>query len=89
VVLSCSDTDCLVRDLANPGPIVHQGPGVGTPPTGRRFGRIEEIYSFQFRDGRIVHARDLKDSQMRLRQPRWLEPHRSGSLLDRASWRCE
>jgi predicted ester cyclase len=46
----------------------HLGEWVGHAPTGRRFERVDEVSIFRFRDGRIVHAWSLEDSQSRLRQ---------------------
>jgi predicted ester cyclase len=40
----------------------------GHPTTGRRFERVDEVYFFQFRDGRIVHAWGLEDNLDRMRQ---------------------
>jgi predicted ester cyclase len=34
----------------------HRGTWRGHAPTGRRFERIDEVYIFTLRDGRIVHA---------------------------------
>jgi predicted ester cyclase len=46
----------------------HLGEWLGHPPTGRRFERIDEVYIFRIRDGRIVHAWGLEDTLMRLEQ---------------------
>jgi predicted ester cyclase len=46
----------------------HQGPWLGHPPTGRRFHRIDEVYIFRTRDGKITHAWGLEDTHRRLRQ---------------------
>ena len=46
----------------------HLGEWLGHAPTGRRFERVDEVSMFRFRDGRIVHAWSLEDSQSRLRQ---------------------
>jgi predicted ester cyclase len=46
----------------------HQGAWRGHAPTGRRFERIDEVYIFRFRGGRIVHAWGLEDTFKRLRQ---------------------
>jgi predicted ester cyclase len=46
----------------------HTGEWLGHPPTGRRFRRVDEVYFFQIRDGRIAGAWGLEDTQKRLRQ---------------------
>ena len=46
----------------------HLGEWLGHPPTGRRFERIDEVYFFRVRDGRIVHAWGLEDTLRRLEQ---------------------
>jgi hypothetical protein len=46
----------------------HQGTWRGHPATGRRFGRIAEVYIFQFGHGRIVGAWGLEDTLRRLQQ---------------------
>lgn len=46
----------------------HLGEWLGHAPTGRRFERVDEVSIFRFRDGRIVDAWSLEDSQSRLRQ---------------------
>ena len=40
----------------------------GRPPTGRRFERIDEVYIFRIRDGRITEAWGLEDTQSREHQ---------------------
>ncbi len=46
----------------------HLGAWLGQAPTGRRFERVDEVWIFRFRDGRIVHAWSLEDTLGRLRQ---------------------
>jgi predicted ester cyclase len=46
----------------------HLGEWRGQAPTGRRFERIDEVYFFTFRAGRIVGAWGLEDTHARLRQ---------------------
>jgi predicted ester cyclase len=40
----------------------------GRPPTGRRFERVDEVYIFRVRDGRIVEAWGIEDTRSRERQ---------------------
>jgi predicted ester cyclase len=53
----------------------HLGAWLGQAPTGRRFERVDEIWIFRFRDGRIVHAWSLEDTLGRLRQLGLASPH--------------
>jgi predicted ester cyclase len=46
----------------------HLGAWLGQAATGRRFERVDEVWIFRFRDGRIVHAWSLEDTLGRLRQ---------------------
>ena len=46
----------------------HTGTWRGHPPTGRRFERIDEVYFYTVRTGRIVDAWGLEDTLTRLRQ---------------------
>ena len=46
----------------------HLGEWLGHGPTGRRFGRVDEVTIFRLREGRIVHAWSLEDTLSRLRQ---------------------
>jgi predicted ester cyclase len=46
----------------------HLGEWQGHQPTGRRFEDVDEVYFFQFRDGRIVDVWGLEDTGGRLRQ---------------------
>ena len=44
------------------------GPWRGKPPTGRRFERVDEVYIFRVRDGRITEAWGIEDNRSRERQ---------------------
>jgi predicted ester cyclase len=46
----------------------HLGAWLGQAPTGRRFERIDEVWIFRFRDGKIMHTWSLEDTLGRLRQ---------------------
>jgi predicted ester cyclase len=46
----------------------HLGPWLGQAPTGRRFERVDEVWIFRLRDGRIVNVWSLEDTLGRLRQ---------------------
>ena len=46
----------------------HLGEWRGHAPTGRRFERIDEVYFFTVRDGRIARAWGLEDTEDRMRQ---------------------
>lgn len=46
----------------------HLGDWLGSPPTGRRFERVDEVAIFRFREGRIVRAWSLEDTLSRLEQ---------------------
>ena len=46
----------------------HLGEWEGRPPTGRRFERVDEVYFFEFREGRIARAWGLEDTAGRERQ---------------------
>jgi predicted ester cyclase len=46
----------------------HLGDWRGHPPTGRRFERIDEVYFFEVRDGRLARAWGLEDTLTRSRQ---------------------
>jgi predicted ester cyclase len=46
----------------------HLGEWRGHAPTGRRFERIDEVYFFEIRDGRLARAWGLEDTVSRLRQ---------------------
>lgn len=44
------------------------GPWRGKPPTGRRFERVDEVYIYRVRDGRITEAWGIEDTRSRERQ---------------------
>ncbi len=44
------------------------GEWLGVPPTGRRFEKVDEVYIFEIRDGRLVSALGVEDNLSRLRQ---------------------
>jgi predicted ester cyclase len=46
----------------------HLGEWLGQAPTGRRFERVDEVWIFRFRDGRIAQAWSLEDTLGRLQQ---------------------
>jgi predicted ester cyclase len=46
----------------------HLGPWRGHAPTGRRFERVDEVYIFRVRDGRITEAWGIEDTRKRERQ---------------------
>jgi predicted ester cyclase len=46
----------------------HQGEWLGIAPTGRRFERVDEIYIFQVRDGKLARAIGVEDNLSRMRQ---------------------
>ena len=46
----------------------HLGEWLGESPTGRRFEKVDEVYIFEVRDGRLVSALGVEDNLSRLRQ---------------------
>lgn len=46
----------------------HRGEWLGVAPTGRRFERVDEVYIFEVRDGRLVSALGVEDNLARLGQ---------------------
>ena len=46
----------------------HLGAWMGHPPTGRRFGDVDEIYIFRVRGGKLVGAFGVEDNAARVRQ---------------------
>jgi len=46
----------------------HLGEWLGVPPTGRRFEKVDEVYLFEVRDGRLLSALGVEDNLSRLRQ---------------------
>ena len=53
------------------------------PATGRRFERIDEVYFFEVRDGRLARAWGLEDTLSRMRSSGW--PTRAGQR-QQSSW---
>jgi predicted ester cyclase len=66
VVELIAEADTVVGRFRCSG--THLGTWLDHPPTGRRFQRIDEVYFFRFRDGRISSAWGLEDTHKRLRQ---------------------
>jgi predicted ester cyclase len=66
VIELIAEGDKVVGRFACSG--THRGEWRGHPPTGRRFERVDEVYFFRLRDGRIVEAWGLEDTADRLRQ---------------------
>jgi predicted ester cyclase len=46
----------------------HRGEWLGQPATGRRFEKVDEIYIFTVRDGRLLSAVPVEDNLARARQ---------------------
>lgn len=46
----------------------HDGEWRGTPPTGRRFEDVDEVYIFTLQEGEIVAAWGIEDTLTRMRQ---------------------
>jgi len=46
----------------------HRGQWLGVPATGRRFERINEIYIFEVRGGKLISALGVEDNLTRIRQ---------------------
>jgi predicted ester cyclase len=46
----------------------HTGTWMGHAPTGRRFEGVDEVYFFDFEDGRIARAWGLEDTFARMQQ---------------------
>ena len=46
----------------------HRGEWLGVAATGRRFERVDEVYLFRVRDGKLVAATGVEDNLTRLRQ---------------------
>jgi predicted ester cyclase len=74
---SFPDVDMEIVDLIAEGEKVvgrfhcsatNLGPWRGNPPTGRRFERVDEVYIFRVRDGRIAEAWGIEDTRSRERQ---------------------
>lgn len=46
----------------------HEGEWLGVPATGRRFEKVDEVYIFKVRDGKLVSALGVEDNLSRLSQ---------------------
>lgn len=46
----------------------HRGEWLGLPATGRRFEQVDEIYTFEVREGKLVAAVGVEDNLTRMRQ---------------------
>jgi predicted ester cyclase len=46
----------------------HEGEWLGVAPTGRRFEKVDEVYIFKVRDGKLVSALGVEDNLARLGQ---------------------
>jgi predicted ester cyclase len=66
IVQLVAEGDTVVARLRCSG--THLGPWRGHEPTGRRFERIDEVYFFEVRDGRLARAWGLEDTLARSRQ---------------------
>lgn len=69
VVQMVAEGDAVAARFSCSG--THLGVWRGHPPTGRRF-RVDEVYFFEFADGRIAKAWGIEDTLKRLRQLRLL-----------------
>lgn len=74
---SFPDADMRIVDLIAEGEKVvtrfacsgtHLGEWRGSPPTGRRFEDIDEVYIFTVRDGKVIGTWGVEDTLTRLRQ---------------------
>jgi predicted ester cyclase len=84
---SFSDVEMRIVEMVAEGETVmarfscsgtHTGVWLGHPPTGRRFSRVAEVYSFRIVDGRITRAWGLEDTADRLRQLGLGNPRQEG-----------
>jgi predicted ester cyclase len=66
IVQLVAEADTVVARFRCSG--THLGEWRGHPPTGRRFERIDEVYFFEVRDGRLASAWGLEDTLTRSRQ---------------------
>ncbi len=61
-----AEGDTVVMHSTHSG--THQGPFMGMPPTGRRFGPVNHAYFFELRDGRVATYLAVRDDLGLLRQ---------------------
>jgi predicted ester cyclase len=66
IVQLVAESDTVVARFRCSG--THLGEWRGHAPTGRRFERIDEVYFFEVRDGRLARAWGLEDTLTRSRQ---------------------
>ena len=66
IVELIAESDKVVAHFKCSG--THRGKWLGVPGTGRRFERVDEIYIFGVRSGRLVSAIGVEDNLSRLRQ---------------------
>jgi predicted ester cyclase len=66
VVELIAEGDAVVAHFRCSG--THRGEWLGVPATGRRFDRVDEIYIFHVRDGKLSSAIGVEDNLTRMRQ---------------------
>jgi predicted ester cyclase len=66
IVELIADDDSVVAHFKCSG--THRGDWLGLPATGRRFERVDEVYIFHVRDGKLVSGFGVEDNLTRLRQ---------------------
>ena len=66
IVRLVAEADTVVARFRRSG--THLGEWRGHAPTGRRFERVDEVYFFEVRDGRLARAWGLEDTAARSRQ---------------------
>jgi len=66
IVELIAEADTVVGHFQCSG--THEGEWLGVPATGRRFERVDEVYIFKVRDGKLVSAAGVEDNLSRLSQ---------------------
>jgi steroid delta-isomerase-like uncharacterized protein len=66
IVELIAEGDAVVAHFRCSG--THHGEWLGVPATGRRFERVDEIYIFHVRDGKLASAIGVEDNLTRMRQ---------------------
>ncbi len=66
IVTVVEEGDTIVAHFLCSG--THLGEWLGVPATGRRFEKVDEIYIFRVRNGRLASAVGVEDNLSRLRQ---------------------
>ena len=66
IVELIAEADTVVGHFKCSG--THEGEWLGVPATGRRFERVDEVYIFKVRDGKLVSAAGVEDNLSRLSQ---------------------